>query len=345
MRHRTLRVSALIALGVLAAERLSAQAITGAASMARSRIVLSLADSTIWPEGMDYDARTRRWYLASVAHRTIVEVGPDTRSRELWPRDTPRIGAMLAVRVDRSGGVLWATTSGIPQTAGDVPSDSGIAALLKVRIADGAIVGRWDLAPSPRDHVLGDVAIGPAGDVWFSDSSEPVLYRLRRGADTLDRFTSPLFRSLQGIAPTSDGRAVFVADYSHGILRVDLPSGTTARVEDAPHFTSRGCDGIVWDRESIVAIQNGVSPARVVRFALDHSRSRFVRADVIDQNPIADEPTIGTVVGRDFVYVADSQWEKRGADGMPKPGVRLTAPVLLAVPLFSSSRAPAVRTH
>jgi sugar lactone lactonase YvrE len=303
------------------------------APMTRSRIVATIPDSTLWPEGVDYDTRTRRWYVTSVAHRTIVEIDPNGHTRELWPRDTPRLASMLAVRVDRARGVLWATTSVVPQMLAYVPADSNVAALLKVRIADGAVLRRWDLAPSPRGHTLGDVAIGPAGDVWFSDSNEPVLYRLRRGADSLERFTSPLFRSLQGVAPTPDGRVVFVADYSHGLLRVELPSGRITRVQDAPRSTSLGCDGIVWDRDGIVAIQNGVSPARVVRFTLDRTRSRIVRADVVDRNPVADEPTIGTIVGRDFVYVANSQWEKHEDDGTLRADARLVGPVLLAVPL------------
>ena len=305
----------------------------------RSRVALQLADSTLWPEGMDYDSRTGRWYLASVRHRTIVEVRAGA-PRDLWPREKPDVGAMLAVRVDRARGVLWATTSGLPQMQGYVPADSGIAALLEIRIADGSVLRRWDLAPVPRGHVLGDVAIGPRGDVYFSDSNDPVLYRLRPGADTLQRITSPLFRSLQGIAPAPDGRVLYVADYSHGIMRVDLTTGGTTRVQDAPGSTSLGCDGIVWDRGGIIAIQNGVALARVMRFALDAGGTRFVRADVLDRNSdVADEPTIGTVVGSEFVYVADSQWEKRGDDGAPRPGVALTPPVLLAVPLPGLTRA------
>ncbi|MEO6526501.1 MAG: hypothetical protein ABIP93_07745 [Gemmatimonadaceae bacterium] len=304
------------------------------APKARSHVAMTLADASLWPEGIDYDPRTERWYIASVRRRTIVEAGARSPARDLWRRETAGMGAMLAVRVDRARGVLWATTSGMPQMLGYAPADSGIAALLRIRISDGAIVHRWDLAPTARGHVLGDVAVGPAGDVFFSDSNEPVLYRLRPGRDSLERITSPLFRSLQGIAPTPDGRALFIADYSHGILRVDLGSGRATRVQDAPRSTSLGCDGIVWDRGGIIAIQNGVSPARVVRFTLDASGSRFVRADVIDRNAVvADEPTIGTIVGREFIYVANSQWEKHTDDGVPKPGVKLTTPVLLAVPL------------
>jgi hypothetical protein len=161
-----------------------------------------------------------------------------------------------------------------------------------------------------------------------------VLYRLPRGADEVERISSPHFRSLQGIAPTPDGRAVYVADYSHGIMRLDLRTGDVIRVADAPRSTSLGCDGIVWYRGSIIAIQNGVSPARVVRFVLDPTGARFARAEVIDRNAaVADEPTIGEIVGRDFVYVANSQWEKHRDDGTVAPGARLTPPVLLAVPL------------
>jgi sugar lactone lactonase YvrE len=303
------------------------------APLVRSRVVATLPDSATWPEGMTHDARTRRWYVASVRHRTIVELGADGRSRELWPRGTTGIGAVLAVRADPARGVIWATTSGIPQMAGYQPADSAIAALLEVRARDGAILRRWDLPVVPGGHVLGDVAIAPSGDVYVSDS-KPVLYRLRRGADSLERITSPHFRSLQGVAPAADGRVVYVADYSHGIMRLDVATGEVSRVADAPGTTSLGCDGIVWDRGGIIAIQNGVAPARVVRFALDPTGTRFVRAETIDRNFMqADEPTIGEIVGGDFVYVSNSQWEKHDARGAPLPSAPRTRPVLLAVPL------------
>ena len=57
-------------------------------------------------------------------------------------------------------------------------------------------------------------------------------------------------------------------------------------------------------------------------------------AALLDRNlPLADEPTIGAVVGGEFVYVANSQWEKYTDRGARKPERPLAAPVLLAVPL------------
>ena len=302
--------------------------------IARSRVVATLTDSTFWPEGVDYDPRSHRYYVASVRHRTIAEVVDGALRRELWPRGMPGIGAVLGVRVDTMRNVLWATLAGGPQMEGYSPRDSSIAAMVRVRIADGTIERRWDLPPSPRGHALGDLVIGPAGDVFVTDSNDPVLYRLRPGADSLEAIRHPLFRSLQGMAAPPEANVLYVADYSHGLLRVELDTRQVTRLEDAPASTSLGCDGLVWYRGAIVAVQNGVAPARIMRFVLDAAGTRIARAELLDRNTvIADEPTIGTIVGDAFVYVANSQWEKYTESGERIPARRLTAPVLLAVPL------------
>lgn len=303
--------------------------------LVRSRVRATLPDSTFWPEGMDVDTRTGRLYVASLRHRTIAELSPEGQVlREILPRHTPGIGAILGVRVDPGRGVLWATTAGLPQMMGYAPADSAIHALLRIRLADGRVEQRWDLPVTAAGHTLGDLAIGPAGDVFVTDSREPVLYRLHPERGPLEPLRHPLFRSLQGIAPHPDGRTLFVADYSHGILRVDLEGGRVTRLREGPGITALGCDGIAWDRGAIVAVQNGVVPPRVVRFRLDASAARLEHAEVLDRHlPIADEPTIGAIAGGAFVYVANSQWEKYDDNGEVRPGSTLRRPVLLAVPL------------
>jgi hypothetical protein len=295
--------------------------------------VAVLPDSTFFPEGMDVDPRTGFMYVASIRHRTIAELTPrGDYVRELLPRSGVGLGAILAVRVDPQRGVLWATMSGIPQAAGFTTADSTIHALLRIRMPEGEIDGRWDLPSAAGGHTLGDVAIGPLGDVFMSDSRDPVLYRLPTDGGGLQQIRHPLFRSLQGVAPAPGARAVFVADYSHGLLKVDVISGEVTRLEDAPGSTSLGCDGIVWHDGAIIAVQNGVAPPRVMRFELDSAWTRIVRSDVLDRNlPVADEPTIGTIVGDDFVYVANSQWEKYSDTGERLPRTTLKRPVLISV--------------
>jgi hypothetical protein len=98
-------------------------------------------------------------------------------------------------------------------------------------------------------------------------------------------------------------------------------------------MTSLGCDGISWHEGAIVAVQNGVFPARIMRFELDSSLTKITSAAVLDQNPaVADEPTIGAIVGDEFFYVANSQWEKYNGAGELLPRATLKRPVLIRVP-------------
>src|SRR6185503_1524748 len=89
-------------------------------TIARSAIRATLVDSSTWPEGMDYDPRTHRFYVADVAHHTVVEIA-GASARNLWPRDRLDIASVLGVRVDAARGVVWATTSPVKQA----PHDNG----------------------------------------------------------------------------------------------------------------------------------------------------------------------------------------------------------------------------
>ena len=178
------------------------------------------------------------------------------------------------------------------------------------------------------------MTISATGDVFASDSRDPVLYRLRRGATRLEEYRDPLFRSLQGVAALPGGKMVYIADYSHGLLRLDLTTTVVTRLADAASSTSLGVDGLVWYRNSLIGIQNGVAPARVVRFYLDSAGPRIVRQKVLDRNSeVADAPTIGVIIGDAYVYVANSQWEKYDDNGVRLSGTTIRPAVLLAVPL------------
>jgi sugar lactone lactonase YvrE len=302
-----------------------------ARALARSRVERTFGDSAFWAE--DADPITGHLYVASIRHRTIANVAPNGAARELWPPGQHLFGAMFGVRVDPARHEPWATTSGVPQAQGYIAADSSIAALLGIRPADGTVVHRFNLPPVQGGHVLGDLAIGRRGDIFTTDSNQPLLYWLRPGVDSLEAITSPLFRSLQGVAPTPDGRVLYVADNSHGLLRVDLLTRGRSRGRRPGVDTG--------------ALRGDRAPSR-----RDHRRSKWrhgathravlarqfgsrVRAvDVIDRNfTVADEPAIGTILGGDFVYVANGQWENFHDKGRRLPSGILSATILLAIPL------------
>lgn len=81
----------------------------------RSTTIATLRDSTMFPEGVDFDPRTGSFYIESVRTRTIVEFRADGTERIALASGQANIGAARGVRADTVRRVLYATTSGIPQ--------------------------------------------------------------------------------------------------------------------------------------------------------------------------------------------------------------------------------------
>lgn len=325
-----------------------------AAPAARGRLLATISDSTVFAEGIDAHPVSGALYVASIRHRTILEVGTDGRVRDLGVSRDRRVGALLGVRVAPDGASLYATTTAHPAMqrghAADTLRDTVVRdtvvrdtvvrdtvvrdAILRVRIADGAVTGQWVVPDDGARHLLGDLAIDARGVIYATDSYAPLLFMLRPDQSALTSMRHPLFRSLQGVAPVPGASRLLLADYSHGLLRVDLDTRTVTRVIDAPGTTSLGIDGIVLHGDAVIAVQNGVEPARIARFVLDAEQRQITRAEVLDQQPaLADEPTIGTVWRGGFVYVANSQWEKYDDTGKRRAGTQLRPTFLVCVPL------------
>ena len=141
-----------------------------------------------------------------------------------------------------------------------------------------ALTGRFPIPDDGAPHGLGDLVIARAGDAYASDSRGPGIYRVPAGADSLERFvTSPLLLSAQGLAFDAAERTLYVADYSRGILRVDLATREVRLLDAARTCMALGIDGLYPVRGGLVGIQNGVDPARVVRLRLSRAASGSTR--------------------------------------------------------------------
>lgn len=324
---RRLTLAPTLRASVTALERATAPIVGG-------HVVAAIADSNVFAEGIDANTRTGHLYVGSVRQRTVLEITPNGDVRDLAVSRDSRVGAVLGVRVARDGKHLYATTATLPMMHNYSPLDSAVGAIVYIRIADGAVLRRWEVPRDGSQHLLGDLAIAADGTVFATDSYAPVIFVLRPDADTLQQIRHRHFRSLQGIAVIPGHRALVVADYSHGLLRVDIDRESVVRLDDVPGSTTLGIDGIIWHEGAILAVQNGVQPPRIIRITLNAAHTGVATFRVIDRQPaIADEPTIGTLWRGGFVYVANSQWDKYDEAGMRKPGTALGPTRLMCVPL------------
>lgn len=238
--------------------------------------------------------------------------------------------------IDPMRRILWVATTASPRMVGFSATDSGRVGVYGYDLDTGRLKrSAWLARDSSVAHTFGDVVVAPNGDVYVSDSQAPWIHKLPAGGDSLVRFVShPLFRSLQGMAITPDGAAMFAADYAHGLLRIDLASRSVSLLGAPPRVTLLGVDGLYLDRGSLVGVQNGVTPPRVARFCLDATGRAVRRVDVLDRNSAAaDEPTLGVVVGDSLFYVATSQWDKFNDAGERVAGTALRPATILGLAL------------
>jgi sugar lactone lactonase YvrE len=267
-------------------------------------------------EGIAWDAARNRWLISGVHGKTIVAV-KDDRTLSRFLQAGSDADAVQGLAINPGGKVVWAGSSGLPQAADLAADHRGRAGLLKIDLATGRLLARYDAPASPGGRAFGDLTVGPDGTVYVSDSIAGEIWRLAPGAAVLERIVAPgRLGSPQGLVVTPDGRRLIVADYSSGLQVVDLADGKVSRLPTPADASFLGTDGLIRDGDGLIAIQNGVEPQRVIRLKLDAGFTRVERWTLLAANlPNLEEPTSGVVVGGDLVFVGRSQWSDFKDDG------------------------------
>lgn len=313
-----------------------------------SEVVFALPERDLVTEDVAFDAATGSWYVSSVHQRKIVRRDADGRFSDLLAgRDD--VYAVFALAVDAPRRRLWATTSGIANMRDFDPALDLESALLEIDLDAQQLVGRWDLGRSERDgevvgHRLNDLAVAGDGTVYASDNQPPGgLYRLRPGDGELERIGGDIvLRSPQGLALLDGDRLLIVADYSYGLVALDLETDAWWFVEPPADTWMQALDGLTATPEGeLIAIQNGHPPHRILRLRLSADHRRVTNAETLARALVAwDEPTLGIVLPGDrdggtsrFVYIGRSQWGRFDASGAILPDSELLEPWVMTIDL------------
>ncbi|MGN6393092.1 MAG: hypothetical protein ACTHM9_12730 [Gemmatimonadales bacterium] len=300
----------------------------------RASRAFTLPERDLLTEGIAYDSVTRAFFVGSVHHRQIFRIDHAGRVSLLVPA-TAGLLAPLGMRVDPARRLLWVAASAVPQMEGYDTAEAGRSGIFAFDLRTGALRRRYLIPPDTEAHALGDVILTRAGDVYATDSRAPQIYRVRAGGDSIERFlSSPLLLSAQGMALDPNERTMFVADYSRGLVRVDLASRTVQVVPADDGVLALGIDGLYRVGADLVGIQNGVEPHRVIRLHLGPGGRQVTGTEVLERaRPDYAEPTLGVLVGHALYYVANSQWERFRDDGTIDAPDLLRPPLILRLPL------------
>ncbi len=308
-------------------------------------VAFRLAQKDFIPEAIAWDATTGSFLLSSVYHRKVVRVGRDGAVREWLAEGTAGLGSPLGIAVDAPRRIAYVCSSTVKESRGARPEEIGTAALYAFHADSGKLLGRWPLGNGKAGHTCDSVGVSAAGEVYVSDGVTGEVTHLQHGsgkATALATLIPPgTLVSAQSLVfpPGPAGeKEILVADYGRGVFRIDLATRRATLLPIPPDLDLDGIDGMVFHSgpggDSLIAVQNGLDPARVLRLRLSPGRDRIVKVETLARAlPLYDEPGLATVAGNVLYYVANSQWGKFDDAGHLPATAKVTPPVILKIQL------------
>ena len=282
--------------------------------------LFSLPDKELLVEDIGYDPTTKRFILSSVHQRKIVSCdqsgGCDTIVKS--SSEVP-LGAVLAIRVDASRNVFWATCAGMNAAVGFQQSEDGSSSLLKFDLKSHRLIKRYE----PHDgkkHAMGDMVVASNGDVYVSDGlSGDVFYVSAKKDALVSLVPAGWFVSPQTPALSQDENLLYVPDYAEGIAVIRLADHHIDWLSSSVPIGLEGIDGLYSTKDRLIAIQNGTSPERIVSFHL-RTAQQVDGFEVLEANwEGLGDPTHGVLVGSDFYFIVNSGWDHLDDKGSFNP--------------------------
>jgi hypothetical protein len=171
-------------------------------------------------------------YIGSMAQGQIFRVPPGGATAEPWIKQGSNdLISVVGVLADDSSGTLWACSSDMTSMGVNFPGSPAQTALKAFDLKTGAPKGSY---PFPGGKgFCNDIAIGSDGAAYVTDTINPRILRLKKGAAQLETWVeNPVFGTtggnLDGIAFGADNNLYVNTFEGFKLFRVNVGAGNSA---------------------------------------------------------------------------------------------------------------------
>jgi len=296
------------------------------ASFGKGEVAFTLPKDDLQPEAIAYDPVNKRLLVGSMREGTIYKADKAGKLAEFIRRDDQnRLFGVQDMAVDAERKRLWVIANASPTFKHAKSDELGLSALYEFALDDGKFLARHALEGA---HALTALAVAPSGEVYAAESATRTVYRLREGKLQV-AFASPKFTSIRGIAISSDGARLYMADYELGIAGVDLNKGRLFELKGPKRLTLFGVESLYFRDGTLILVQHGMQPKRITRLTLTQDGEGIASVDNLDvARPEFTDPTRGTFVDDRFYFIANSQRSQYDRYGLPRDAAKLAGVVV-----------------
>ena len=262
-----------------------------------------ITEKDIIPEGVAFDANTGTIYVSSTYKRKIVAIKEDGTVEDFIKEGQDDIKSVIGMEVDPKTKSLWAVSSEAMEV---LPlKNPGVhqwrSSVCQFSLSGGNLIKKYKLN---KDSVfLNDLAVGPDGTVFITESVKNAVYRIIPGSDTLSLFIEPRpYTFINGIC-FSDERGTMYVTSEQGIISIDIDSRIYKLLHSNSDNKALGIDGISFYKNSFIAHQS----VAVSRFYLDENRDTILKVDTLNTGKEFDGSTTGEVSSPHYYFIVNSQ--------------------------------------
>ena len=274
------------------------------------KVAYTLPKQDLLIESLAWDPARKQLLAGSAREGKVYLVGAGGKLKELVGANAENgMWAVFDLAVDAKNGFLWVASTAVPHYKGyDAEKDLGLAGIFKFDLKTGKFLKKF-LSPSiaGQDFFLSTLALAPDGTLYAADGVNNAVYQVHN--DEFRRlFHAPLLASIRGLAVSGDGKILYLGDHERGLVGYDLANAKPFDMPVPKSLALGGIDGLAWHKGHLVVVQNGMQPNRVMRLALTPDGRAVAGVHPIEANkPELTQPTLGTLAGDKFYFIANSQ--------------------------------------
>jgi hypothetical protein len=204
----------------------------------------------------------------------------------------PNLWGVDALGVDAAHNTLYVATSASPKFDKFSADNANKAALLAFDLGSGKFLKKYTATPDAL-RTFNGIAVSEKGMVYVADGAHRTVFKVE--GDTLKQVVqNSKLSGISAIAVSADGRVLYIADYSLGIFGFDLAKGEAFPPKYNPEqLVLGGIVGMHWYDGTLVIIEDGMVPKRVMRLGLSPDGRAIVNAMPLD------------VASQDFIALGD----------------------------------------
>jgi hypothetical protein len=260
-------------------------------------------------ESIAWDPKRKQFLVGSVRDGGIYIADGKGAVKEFIKADAANgLMAVFGLAVDAGHDRLYAISNGVPHFDRFDAEMVGKAGVYEFVLSSGKFVRKSMLPVDDGRHILSYITVDAKGKVYVADGVKQQIYKLE-GGDLKLVTGNPVLSGIRGLAVSDDGNTLYFADVALGLFGYDLAQGKPFVVAYDPNrLALGGISGLYWFNGTLAAIQNDMTPRRVMRLRLGGDGRSIVQAQPLDAAQAAFTlPTVGTVAGEGLYFIANSQ--------------------------------------